>query len=110
MPAPTPRMTRAMGLLRLALGLLDLEQALTGLAQRDGKRLLLHAGLDKRADVLEQALAELRVVGVDLASPLRSQDHQPVLTVNDLEQLVDRRVDDAIRTLGHSHVLPFLTD
>src|SRR5262249_9631201 len=94
----------------LAFGLLDLQQALASLAQRDRQRLLLHAGLDERADVLKQALAELRVVGVDLASPLRGQDHQPVLAVNDLEQLVDRRVDDAVRTLGHSHVLPFLTD
>jgi len=93
------------GSLPLPLGLLDLQHALAGLAQGDRQRLLLHAGLDKRPDVLEQALAELRVVGVDLARPLRGQDHQPLLAVYDLEQLVDRRVDDAIRTLGHSHVL-----
>src|SRR6201999_4007301 len=87
-----------------AFGLLALQQALAGLAQRDRQRLLLHAGLNERADVLKKALAELRVVGVDLASPLRGEDHQPVLAVNDLEQLVDRRVDDAVRALGHSHV------
>src|SRR3984893_3878010 len=143
MPAPTPRITRAMGhsdaavarwvwsprgyygaipwrprdpagqgpsdRARSALGLLDLQHALARLTQRDRQRLLLHAGLHERPDVLKQALAELRVVGVDLARPLRGPDHQPVPAVNDLEQLVDRRVDDAVRTLGHSHVLPFLT-
>ena len=33
-------------------------------------------GLHQRADVLEQALAELAVVGVDLAGPLGREDHQ----------------------------------
>jgi hypothetical protein len=75
---------------RSALGLLDLQHALAGLAQCDRQRLLLHAGLNERADVLKQALAELRVVGVNLAGPLRGKDDQPVLAVNDLEQLVDR--------------------
>src|ERR1700722_6595269 len=121
MPAPTPRMTRAMAYSGLpcvvadvtgalsALGLLGLQPALAGLTKPDRQRLLLHAGLHQRPDVLKQALAELRVVGGDLARPLRGQDPQPVLAVNDLEQLVDRRVDDAVSTLGHSHVLPFLT-
>ena len=47
-------------------------------------------GLDQRADVLEQALAELGVVGVDLAGALGGVDHQRVLRVGGLEQVVDR--------------------
>ena len=35
------------------------QQAGVDLAQRDRQRLLVHVGLDERADVLEQALAEL---------------------------------------------------
>src|SRR5215468_3160655 len=86
-PAPTPRMTRAIGGPGLlGLGLLHLEQPLAGLAQRDRQRLLLDAGLDQRADILEQPLAELRVVGVDLARPLRRHDHQLVLAVNDIQK------------------------
>ena len=38
-------------------------------------------GLDQRADVLEQALAELGVVGVDLAGALGGVDDQAVLGV-----------------------------
>src|SRR3984957_5032993 len=103
MPAPTPRMTLAiMG--GLALDLLDLQHTLAGLAERDRQRLLLHPGLHQRADVLKQALAELRVVGVDLPRPLGRQDHQPVLAVDDAKQLVDRRVDDAVCALGGCHV------
>jgi hypothetical protein len=44
------------------------EQALVDLAQGDGERLLLRGGVDQRADVLQQALGELAVVGVDLAA------------------------------------------
>ena len=66
------------------------------LAQGDRQRLLLHVGLDQRADVLEQALAELGVVGVDLAGPLGGVDDQGVLGVGLLEQLVDRRMGDAL--------------
>jgi hypothetical protein len=42
------------------------EQTLVDLAQRDRQRLLVDLGLDERADVVEQALLQLRVVGVDL--------------------------------------------
>ncbi len=48
---------------------------------RDRQRLLVHVGLDQRADVLEQALAELGVVGVDLARALGGVDDQAVLRV-----------------------------
>ena len=54
----------------MLFGRLELDQVGVDLAQRDGQRLLLRRGLDQRADVLEQALAELAVVGVDLPGPL----------------------------------------
>src|ERR1700681_3484965 len=77
----------------LTLGVL--EQTGVDFAQRDGQRLLTRARLDQRADVLEQALAELRVVVVDLTSTLSSVDRQRVLGADLLEQVVDWRVGDA---------------
>ena len=69
MPPPTPRTTSAaiVGGAYGLVGRLGGEQAGVDLAQRDRERLLLRGGLHQRADVLEQALAELAVVGVDLA-------------------------------------------
>src|SRR5215469_13155796 len=90
----------------LALRGLYLEQPLAGLAQRDGQRLLLNARLDERSDVLEQTLTELGVVGVDLARALRRHDHEPVLAVNDIQELVDRGIDDAVSRRGPAHVSP----
>src|SRR3954454_13569545 len=72
------------------------EQALVDLAQRDREGLLLRSGVDQRADVLQQALGELAVVGVDLTRALGGEDHQAVLAAGALEQLVDRRVGDAL--------------
>src|SRR3954453_18887959 len=43
------------------------QQTLVDLAERDRQRLLLGSGVDQRADILQQALGELAVVGVDLA-------------------------------------------
>src|SRR5579862_8719574 len=119
MPAPTPRTTRAgifVGLAswasrasRSAFRGLDGEQAFLDLAERDGQRLLLAARLHQRADVLQQPLTELRVIGVDLPCALRGHDHQPVLAVHDIQKLVDRRVDDAVGNpegLSPCHVLP----
>src|SRR5690606_29308379 len=67
------------------------------LVQRDGQRLVGHLGLDQRSDVLQETLGELRVVGVDLAGALGGVDHQGVLGVRVLQQVVDGRVGDAIR-------------
>src|SRR5271170_3595115 len=112
MPAPTPRMTRAdagmaaSGSPRSAFDDLDVEQPLLDLTQRDGQRLLLAARLDQRADVLQQPLAELGVIRVNLPCALRGHDHQPVLAVHDIEKLVDRRVDDAVGDLSPCHILP----
>src|SRR6266496_2933374 len=92
-----------------ALDDFDIEHVLLDLAERDGQRLLLAARLHQRPDVLEQALSELRVVGVDLPCALRGHDHQPVLAVHDVKELVDRRVDDAVGALvglSPCHVLP----
>src|ERR1700742_672730 len=114
MPADTPRticgvsgpmaVTGGSGL----VGVLDREQPVADLAQRDRQRLLLDPGLDQRAHVLQQALAELGVVSVDLARPLRGHDHELVLAVHDVEKIVDRRVDDAIGGGSPYHVTPFM--
>src|SRR3954452_24325302 len=72
------------------------QQALVDLAERGRQRLLLGGGVDQRADVLQQALGELAVVGVDLARTLGGEDDQAVLAAGALEQLVDRRVGDAL--------------
>src|SRR6185312_2772438 len=79
----------------------DLQQALVDLAQGDGERLLVELGVDQRADVLEEALVQLRVVGVDLAGPLGGVDDQGVLRIRGGQQFVDRRVDDAFKVRGH---------
>src|SRR5690606_21762841 len=88
MPPPTPRTTRgevdpspAVTGSRRSLGVDRLrgEQVAVDLAEGDGERLLLGSGLHQRPDVLQQALAELAVVRVDLARPLRGEDHQGVL-------------------------------
>src|SRR6201992_1614799 len=114
MPADTPRticgvsgpmaVTGGSGL----VGVLDREQPVADLAQRDRQRLLLDPGLDQRAHVLPQALAELGVVSVDLARPLRGHDHELVLAVHDVEKIVDRRVDDAIGGGGPRPPTPFV--
>src|ERR1700754_2684004 len=102
MPPPTPRTTwgrRSAGgvpvtsVSSLAFGVL--EQAGVDLAERDRQRLLARTRLHQRADVLEQALAELRVVVVDLAGALGRVDHQGVLRADLVEQVVDRGVGDA---------------
>src|SRR5215207_11266393 len=72
------------------------QQTLVDLAQGDREGLLLRSGVDQRADVLQQALGELAVVGVDLPRALGGEDHQAVLAAGALEQLVDRRVGDAL--------------
>src|SRR3954463_14965212 len=72
------------------------QQTLVDLAERDGEGLLLRGGVDQGADVLEQALGELAVVGVDLTRALGGEDDQAVLAAGALEQLVDRRVGDAL--------------
>src|SRR5260370_5261281 len=69
---------------------LDVEQPLLDLTERDGQRLLLAARLHQRPDVLKQALAELRVIGVYLPCALRGHDHEPVLAGHDVQKLVDR--------------------
>src|SRR5215207_9956902 len=116
MPPPTPRTTptpspagaggtsggwcattAARSDLGLGVDLLHGQHAGVDLAHRDGQRLLVDVGLDQRSDVLEQALAQLRVVGVDLAGALRGVDDQAVLRVGRGEQLVDRGVGDALR-------------
>src|SRR6478736_2099994 len=111
MPAPTPSTMRAgmfparrqgSGLGRLHGG----QQPPPDLAERDRQGLLLHAGLDQRPDVLQQALAELGVVGVDLPRPLGRHDDEAVLAIDDVEQVVDGRVGDAVSSGIPCHRLP----
>src|SRR3954454_15116133 len=112
MPPLTPR-TTCRSLIRsgwsdLRLELLEGQRVLVDLTQGHRERLLLHVGRDERADVLEQTLTELRVVGVDLPGTLRGVDDQRVLALDLVEQLVDRRVGDADRGCGGAgHVVPF---
>src|SRR3546814_14929468 len=61
------------GFLSGELGRVDVlagQQVLVALAQRDRQRLLLDVRVDQGADVLEEALTELGVGGVDLPSAL----------------------------------------
>ena len=106
-PAARRRRPPGGGLLGGELGRVDVlagQQVLVDLAQRDRQRLLLHVGVDERADVLQQALAELGVVGVDLAGALGAVEHQLVLAVGLGEQVVDGRVGDALGgMLGRRH-------
>src|SRR5215813_2161205 len=98
MPPATPSTTRGAAAGRMsALDRLRGQQAAVDLAQRDRERLLLRRGLHQRADVLQQALAELAVVGVDLAGTLGGEDHQRVLGLGLVQQLVDGWVGDALR-------------
>src|SRR4051794_13239570 len=113
MPPDTPSTTRGMaGVSSLSssrsgssslsgseLGRVDVlagQQVLADLAQRDRERLLLDVGLHQRADVLEQAFAELRVVGVDLPGALGTVENQLVLAVGLGQQVVDRGVGDTL--------------
>src|SRR4051795_7528573 len=108
-PAPRRVGTRAAPYGRSrVVGGLGREKAGVDLAHRDRERLLLRSGLDQRADVLEQALAELAVVGVDLTGALGREDHQRVLRRGLVEQLVDRRVGDAFGVRDGSHVVKSL--
>src|SRR5665647_2977640 len=93
MPPQTPSRMRTGG--GSAVGGLDGQQAGVDLPPRDRQRLLLVAGLHQRADVLEQTLVQLGVVGVDLPGALGSVDHQGVLGLSGGEELVDGRVGDA---------------
>src|SRR5690348_337838 len=118
MPALTPRMMRTgrpgrrwrrgsgRGRGAGALDLLGAQQPLADLTQRDGQRLLLDPGLHQRADVLQHALAELGEVCVDLPRPRGGHDDQAVLAVDDVQQVVDGRVDDAFRGRSACHVEP----
>src|SRR3954454_23987814 len=72
------------------------QQTLVDLAERDRQRLLLRSGVHEGTDVLQEPLGELAVVGVDLTRALGGEDDQAVLAAGALEQLVDRRVGDAL--------------
>src|SRR5699024_3839336 len=93
----------------LLVDLTDRAAVLVDLAQRDGERLLLVLDVHERADELQQALGELRVVRVDLASALGGVQHQGVLRVDGLEQTVDRGVRDGFGLCDCSgHGCPFV--
>src|SRR3954468_655127 len=89
----------AAGLLGGELGRVDVltrEEVVVDLAQRDRQGLLLDVGVDQWADVLEQALAQLGVVGVNLAGALGAVEDQLVLAVGLGQQVVDRGVGHAL--------------
>src|SRR4051812_49298765 len=99
MPPETPRTISRGSVTGASLALGVLEQPGVDLTHGHGERLLARARLDERADVLEKALAELGVVVVDLACALGRVDDQRVLGAHRLQQLVDRGVGDALRSL-----------
>src|SRR5712691_6953193 len=100
MPPETPTSTRATGpfcplrAVSRLFGVGVLEFALGDLLQGHGQ-VVLRARLDeRRRGVLEaDALAELVVVVVDLASPLGSDDHERVARIDVLQQLIDAGMD-----------------
>src|SRR3954467_14920829 len=111
MPPLTPRTSSRPfmpgGRSDLRFELLERQRVLVAVTQGHRQRLLLHVGRDERADVLEQALPELGVVGVDLPGALRRVDDEGVLALDLVEQLVDGRVGDALGIGGGAgHALP----
>src|SRR6266487_646418 len=95
---PAPAGVPVIGLLDRGGGLgwaLPFELALVEFLPRDGEGLAVGAGVDHRRDELPDALAELRVVAVDLPGAPGRQDHQGVLRVHPCEQVVDLRFDHA---------------
>ena len=88
---------------RTSLGVTEAELVLVDLVQSDGQRLVLDGRVDQRADVVEQvALVEVGVVVVDLARALGGVDHELVLRVDAVEQVVDGGIDDALVVVsGH---------
>src|SRR5438309_10985967 len=96
MPPVTPRSTRAMPPASgLGLPVLVLDLARFDFLERD-REVVLGAGLDhRRWELVERALAEVVVVGVDLARALGGHDHAGVVGVDDLEQAVDAWRDHA---------------
>src|SRR3954470_4121217 len=107
MPPLTPRTTRIGCSSRFGVsgrGGRRGQQAPVDLTQRDRHRLLVDLGLDERADVVEQALLQLGVVGVDLTGALGGVDDERVLRVGGGQEVVDRRVGDADgSSLGTGH-------
>src|SRR5215510_4737773 len=106
--AASPASWLAMGS-RLRFDGLGGQQACFDLAQRDRQGLLVDMRLDQRTDVLKQAFAELTVVSVDLPGALGRVDHEAVLRVGRLEQIIDGRVGNALRHghgSGHAELPP----
>src|SRR5215207_10189145 len=90
MPPVTPRRT-----VRPAKRPAPVSLALGDLLEGDRERLVPKTGLDERRHELAAPLAQLAVVRVDLAGPLRAQDHQGVLGIGRREQVVDLGFDHA---------------
>src|SRR4051794_33391292 len=96
MPPVTPSRTLAMrGLAatRYPLPVLVPELAVRDLFERDGQ-VVLRGRLDHgRRELVERPLAEVVVVGVDLARALGGDDHTGVVGVDLLHELVDAGAD-----------------
>src|SRR6478609_3818844 len=93
---PAPPTERVRGP-RISLCVTQAELVLVDLVQRDRERLVLDRGVDERADVVEEvALVQIGVVVVDLTCALRRVDHELVLRVDAVEQVVDGGIDDAL--------------
>src|SRR5699024_1154231 len=71
------------------------QQAVVNFAQRNGQGLFLYFGLYERTDILQEALTELGVVGIDLPGTTGGIDHQRILRIGRFKQLINGRVGDA---------------
>src|SRR5574341_756020 len=80
--------------------------ALAKLLARHRERRAVGTGVDHRRHELADALAELRVVAVDLPRAPRGQDHQRVLGVDPSQQVVDPRFDHASSAFSRLDPLP----
>src|SRR3954453_18954046 len=94
MPPVTPSRILAMrGLVAGQLPVLVPELAVRDLFERDGE-VVLRGRLDhRRRELVERPLAQVVVIGVDLARALGGDDHTGVVGVDLLHELVDARAD-----------------
>src|ERR687887_1002107 len=97
MPPETPSSSRATG---SPLPVLVLDLARGHLLERD-REVVLRSRLDhRRRELVERPLAEVMVVGVDLAGALGGDDHRGVVRVDLVEELVDTWLDHAPESSG----------
>src|SRR5215210_7799875 len=106
MPPLTPSRMRAIERRpRCPLPVLVLDLARGDFLERD-RQVVLRAGVHHRwRELVERSLAEVVVVGVDLARALCRHEHGGVVRVDVLEERVDAGVDHGVECTGPSPAL-----